>query len=620
MEGKPKQQRRPFLPRGGHRVAFERELGAERHVEEGLLHRMALEQLRKGFFFRTPLDGINFNGGSEMGKFLQGFTPYKRQDAEKYNKFRWWAGVTFGDVLDRAADIHPEKEAFVDGKTRLTYGDARERTNKLAIGLMDLGIQPQDRVLVQLPNWNEFVFAYFALQKIGAITVLLIDRYRQFEINRLIGLTGATSWIVASHYKNTDYLPIIRDVLKENRKVKNVVTVRGEGNQKAFRSLERLIEKAKLTEPNLTRLSERRPDPMQVAHMGPTGGTTGAPKIVPRTHNSLINGIEYCSKSWEQSIEDINLLAGPIGHDLTFSKGFIGTVITMGKVIFLDSTDNKDICETIEREKVTSIIWVPTLAQRLLQYEDLHKYDLSSLRKMHSAGGASHPDLVEEVIERLKMKFYNGYGGTEGMTTITRPRDDLAVICSTVGRPTCPGDTYKVIDKDGKELPVGAEGELVLKGPGVFTGYYNNPEENKKVFTRDGFFRTGDLARINEKGYITLTGRIKEMINRGGESISATEIERLLTRHPRVAAVAVIPMPDPLMGERVCAYIQPKAGARLTFEEIISFLKGQKASVLQLPERIEFIDEMPYTGVQKTDKRFLQADITKKLKAAGQVR
>ncbi len=551
-------------------------------------------------------------------KFLEGFTPYKKKDAERYTKFRWWAGLTFGDLLDRAADIHPEKEAFVDGKTRLTYGEALERTNKLAIGLMDLGIRPLDRVLVQLPNWNEFVSAYFAIQKIGAITVLLIDRYRQFEINRLISLTGATSWIVASQYKSVNYGPIIQDVLKEHPEVRNVITVRGDGDKKPFKRLERLMEKAKLTEANLARLAKRRPDPTQVAHMGPTGGTTGAPKIVPRTHNSLINGIEYCSKSWEQSIEDINLLAGPIGHDLTFSKGFIGTLTTLGKVVFLDSTENKDICETIEREKVTSIIWVPTLAQRLLQYEDLHKYDLSSLKKMHSAGGASHPDLVKEVTEKLKMKFFNGYGGTEGMTTITRPRDPLEVICSTVGRPTCPFDTYKVIDSKGKALPLGSEGELVLKGPGVFTGYYNNPEENKKVFTRDGFFRTGDLARINEKGYITLTGRIKEMINRGGESISATEIERLITRHPDVAAVAVIPMPDPLMGERVCAYIQPKSGARLTFEAVISFLKSQKASVLQLPERIEFIDAMPYTGVQKTDKRFLQEDISKKLKAAGQ--
>ena len=202
------------------------------------------------------------------------------------------------------------------------------------------------------------------------------------------------------------------------------------------------------------------------------------------------------------------------------------------------------------------------------------------------------------------------------MTTITRTTDDLETICTTVGRPTCPYDTYKVIDRNGNELPPNTQGELVLKGPGVFTGYYNNPEENKEAFTKDGFFRTGDVARIDEKGYITLTGRIKEMINRGGESISATEIERLINRHPDVAAVAVIPMPDPIMGERVCAYIEPKAGAQLSFEEIISFLRGQKASVLQLPERIEFIDAMPYTGAQKLDKRFMREDIEKKLKAA----
>jgi non-ribosomal peptide synthetase component E (peptide arylation enzyme) len=552
-----------------------------------------------------------------MVGFLEGFTPYKEEDAQKYNSCRWWSGLTFGDILDRAADIHPEKEAFVDRKTRLTYGEAREKTNKLAIGLMDLGIQPLDRVLVQLPNWNEFVFAYFALQKIGAITVLLIDRYRQLEINNLIGLTGATSWIVASRYKKTDYVPIINDVLKEHPELVNVITVRGDRDQIPFSSLERLIQEAELTEDNLSQLAGRQPDPMQVAHMGPTGGTTGAPKIVPRTHNSLINGIEYCSKSWDQGNEDINLIAGPIGHDLTFSKGFIGSIITLGKIIFLDSTDDQELCETIEREKVTSIIWVPTLAQRMLQYNDLDKYDLSSLKKMHSAGGTSHPDLVRDVTERLKMKFYNGYGGTEGMTTITRTTDDLKTICTTVGRPTCPYDTYKVVDKEGNELPPNTQGELVLKGPGVFTGYYNNPEENKRTFTGDGFFRTGDVATIDEKGYITLTGRIKEMINRGGESISATEIERLINRHPDVAAVAVIPMPDPIMGERVCAYIQPKAGTQLSFDEMISFLKEQKASVLQLPERIEFIDTMPYTGAEKLDKKSLRKDIEKKLQEPG---
>ncbi|MCG8376468.1 MAG: fatty acid--CoA ligase family protein, partial [Chlorobiales bacterium] len=261
-------------------------------------------------------------------------------------------------------------------------------------------------------------------------------------------------------------------------------------------------------------------------------------------------------------------------------------MVTQGKVVFLDTTTDEEICQTIEAEKVTSIIWVPALAQRLLQYEKLSDYDLTSLKKMHSAGAASHPDLVHSVTHRLNMKFYNGYGATEGMTTITRTVDDMETICSTVGRPTCPYDTYKTIGFSEEELPLNEEGELVVKGPGVFTGYYNNPEENETAFTKDGFFKTGDVARINEEGYITLTGRIKEMINRGGESISTKEIEGLIIQHPQVASVAVVPMPDPKLGERACAYIETTSQGDLTFDDVISFLKSRQASVLQLPERV----------------------------------
>lgn len=550
-----------------------------------------------------------------MVDYLGGYIPYEDEDIEKYNKYRYWSGLTFGDILDRAADIHPDKEAFIDGVTRVTYGEAQERANKLALSFLELGVKPKDRVLVQLPNWNEFIYAFFALQKIGAITVLLIDRYRQHEINHLIKLSGATSWVVPFKYKKYDFVPIIKDVLNENPGMKNVITVRGELEEPGFSSLEKLIEKSELTDENLAKLRDARPDPMQAAHMGPTGGTTGLPKIVARSHNSLVTGIGYCALSWDQSNLDTNMIVGPVGHDLSFSKGLIGSIFTMGKMVLLDSADNDDICKTIQDEKVTSIIWVPTLAQRLIQFEGRDKYDLSSLQKMHSAGGASHPELVEQVIKQLNMQFYNGYGATEGMTTITRTIDDLETICTTVGRPTCPYDTYKVISPDGKDLGLNTPGELVLKGPGVFTGYFNNPEENASVFTQDGYFRTGDVAKINEKGYISLTGRIKEMINRGGESISATEIEGLITRNQDVASVAVVPMPDKLMGERVCAYIVPKPGKELTFDGIISFLKEQKASVLQLPERIEFIDEMPLTPAEKINKTALKEDIHKKIEA-----
>ncbi|MGD0918346.1 MAG: AMP-binding protein [Thermodesulfobacteriota bacterium] len=551
-----------------------------------------------------------------MTGFLEGFIPYKKEDAEKYNRLRWWLGLTFGDLLDKAADVYPDKEAFVDGRSRLTFGQARDKTNRLAIGLMDLGIAPRDRVLIQLPNWNEFVFAYFAVQKIGGVAVLLIDRYRQYEIGHLVQLTGATSWIIAERYKKTDYLPIVEDVKKDHPQLKNIILARSEAPG-SFLSMENLIREVKLDTANLQRLAQRRPDPMEVAHMGPTGGTTGLPKVVPRTHNSLVCTMEYAAYAWEVNIHDVCFLAGPVGHDLAFTKGLCSNLFAFGKTIFLDSTEMKEVCETIQRERVTTIVWTPTLAKRLLDFEGLKGYDLSSLRAMHCGGSASLPEIVKGVREDLRCNFFNGYGGTEGQTTLTRANDRLETILHTVGKPTCPYDIYKVVSPDGEELPPNTSGELMIKGPGVFTGYYKAPEENATVFNEEGFFRTGDLAIIDEKGTVTLTGRIKEMINRGGESISSTEIEKLITSHPGVAFVAVIPMPDPVFGERVCAYIQPKPGANLSFEKIIAYLREKKASVLQLPERIEFVETMPFTKAEKVDKKFLREDIEQKLKATS---
>lgn len=561
-----------------------------------------------------------------MTQLLEGVVPYQEKDAARYIREGWWRNLTLGDLLDRAAAIHPNKIGFVDLYCRLTYREAKEQADRLAIALLRLGLRPLDRVLVQLPNWTEFVPAYFALQKIGAVPVMLIDRYRQFEIQQLAALSEARAWIVPTRHRKVDFLPIIRDVIQATPKITSVITVRGETSDLRadsldrrdliVTSLERLISETVPTAEELAQLRELRPDPGQVAHMGPTGGTTGSPKIVPRTHNSLECGVEHCSYCWDQHCEDVNLIVGSIGHDLSFTKGFLGSVITMGTIVLLDTTDAETICQTIERERVTAIVWVPTLTQRLLDYEGLGDHDLSTLRKIHSGGGAAHADLIKAVFDRLGVRFYNGYGGTEGMTTITRPADDIETVCSTVGRPTCPGDIYKVVDPTGATLPPGAQGELVVKGPGVFTGYYNNPEENARVFDADGFFHTGDVAKIDERGYITITGRLKEMINRGGESISATVIEQLIARHPGVAAVAVVPMPCPVMGERACAYIQSRPGFKLDFDSVIMFLREeQKASVLELPERIEFVEAMPLTAAQKIDKKVLKEDIANKVAA-----
>jgi 2,3-dihydroxybenzoate-AMP ligase/mycobactin salicyl-AMP ligase len=529
-----------------------------------------------------------------------------------YVSRRWWSGLTCGDLLDRAADMYPERLAVVDGQGRLTYAALRESADRLAIALLDLGLKPLERVFLQLPNWNEFATIYFALQKIGAIPVLLIDRYKQYEANHLCRAVQASAWIAPEIYGKVDYRSIIGEVLQGNPQTRHVIMVRS-GKDCPYNRLEDLIAPVSRTKENIQRLEACRPDPAQVAHMGPTGGSTGIPKVAPHTHNDLLCSARFCAAAWEMTLHDITLLSTPIGHDLTFTKGFLGAMSTCGRAVMLDSTDVKRICTAIQDEKVTAVVWVPTLAARLLDFDHLNDYDLRTLKKIHCGGGKSQPELIKAVREKLNCVFYNAYGGTEGMTCITRSHYKSERVYGTVGHPSCPYDIYKVVDPDGRELPPNTKGELMIKGPGVFTGYYNSPEENGRAFTEDGFFRAGDLAMIDEAGDIILCGRLKDIVKRGGESISAPEIETLISGHPDVVIVAVVGMPDALMGERVCAYIQPRSGTRLDFQSIIVYLKGLGTSVLQLPERIEFVEKMPLTKTEKVDKRYLREDIARKI-------
>jgi len=547
---------------------------------------------------------------------LDGFTPYKKGDADKYNKFRWWPGMTMGDMLDKAASVYPNKEALVDSISRYTYAELVEISNRLAVSLMELGIKKQDRVILQLPNWNEFVYSYFALQKIGAVVILFLPRHGQTEIDHICQLSGATAWISAEKWRSIDYRPIIDNVLKTNPGLQSVILVRGKGSNH-FHSLENLVDKGELSDHNLQKLAERRPDPMEVEHMGLTGGTTGLSKVAPRTHNVHICRTEYTARAWEMTHNDTCLIVAPAGHDLTFCNALCATIFMFGKLVMLDSTEPEAVLRMIQDEAVTKIAWVPTLASRLVSFEKINDYDLTSFQTMLCGGQPLTSELVKEINEKLGCKVINSYGGTEGQQVMTRLDADQATIHTNAGKPTCPYSSYKIIDANEKELSRNTPGELVVKGPDVFTGYYNSPEENEKAFTKDGFFKTGDQAKIDDSGIITITGRIKDIILRGGENVSPIEIENLIITHPGVAQVSVIGMPCPTLGEKACAYIQLKPGEALSFEDTISFLKSKGASVLQLPERVEFVKSLPLTKTNKTDKKALREDIRNKLKAEG---
>ncbi|MDD5008057.1 MAG: AMP-binding protein [Syntrophorhabdaceae bacterium] len=546
---------------------------------------------------------------------IGGFEPYRPEDVEKYVKYRWWLGLTWGDMFDKATDLYPRKEALVDDTARFTYREVREKVDRLAVGLMGLGIKERDFVLLQVPNWHEFIFAFFALQKIGAIVVLLVARHGLSEVSYLSSLTHPVAWIGPDHYKKTDYLPMLQQVMEEHKELRHIISVRSPENR-AFIPLERLIQESELTKSNLETLAARRPDPMEVSIILPTGGTTGAPKAVPRTHNDYIANVEYHTRAYEVTCNDVMLTAAPISHAQAIHNCVGGAFFHCAKYVITDSTDAADICRVIEREKVTAFPTVPALIQRIVSLDNLKDYDLSSLTRLYAGGAPSTPELVRSVYEKIGCKFVNALGSSEGPAAMSRLDADIETICYTVGEKDCPYTQVRIVDQYLKDLPPNKEGELITKGPTIFNGYFKSGEENRNVFTEDGFFRTGDLAKIDESGIMTITGRIKETILRGGETLSAIGIERLVSSHPAIAEVAVIGMPDRELGERICAYVKLKEGARLSFEELVVYLKSIGASVLQLPERMEIIDAIPLTKVGKTDKKVLKEDIAKKLGAA----
>lgn len=555
---------------------------------------------------------------------LEGANPFPKEWADLYRRKRWWLGIPLGEMLERTCDLYPYKEALVAGEVRLTYHQLREQTDRAALAFLELGIQKLDRVLLQIPNWAEFVFAYYGLHKIGAIPVMCIPRFSQREIEHFFKITEAKAWIVPFRFEKIEYKPMIKALRSQPSSLKYVLMIESMGKEDEPFPEETIPFNALLKKIDLLRypkdyLQSFRPDPDEICHLMPTGGTTGLPKLVPRTHNDWFCNVEYRAKAWERSPRDITLIATPATHNMAIEVSMNPAFLTGGKVVMIPSTRPKEILEAIEKERVTTMILAVAQLQQIVEYPELKQYDLSSLQVIAGAGSHVPAELIKKIYETIGCKFYNVFGMSEGPCTQTRLDDLDEVVFQTVGWPVCPYDEFKVIDPTGNQLPQGTEGELVARGPCIFRGYYKAESENQEVFTPDGFFRTGDIAKFDPEGRLIITGRKKDIIIRGGENISAKEVEELVVSHPRVEQVAAVAMPDPILGERVCAFIKPKKGTIISFEEIVSYLKEKKTSVLNLPERIEVIEEMPLTNVGKVDKRKLREEIKEILKKEGKI-
>lgn len=536
-------------------------------------------------------------------------SPYPEEETQKYIQMGWWTDETFGDLIDQAADLHPQKEALVDDTNRLNYLEVKAKVDRLAAALINLGIQPGDCVLLQLPNWAEWVWSYFAVHKVGAIVVLLITGHRQQEIQHLCAMTGARAWIVPGAYRKTDFLPIIRKVGETNDSLEHIILVR-EDRSHPYLSLEGLLQEQETGKEIQEEIARRRPQPTETAGLIPTGGTTGLPKLSVRTHADYICGARAKAESLGRGEQDNALIFTPVGHNLG-QVMVVMTVLTYGKIVLLDSTRPEDICATIQRERVTFLNLVPVLLTRLVNFDRLKEYDISPLKKLHVGAQHSPPELKRSAHEILGVPHvFSAFGMAEGPALNTRLNDPPEIVYTTVGKPCCPHTTYRVIDGNENPLPPDTEGEFTAKGPDVFCGYF--AYDNSRTFTKDGFFKTGDLAAMDEEGYVRITGRIKDVIIRGGVNISAAAVEELIIQHPDVVDVAVIGVPDREWGERVCACIQPVPGKEPDLEHIISFLKEKGVAGMLIPERVEIMERFPLTPAGKSDKKAIGQAIEKR--------
>jgi 2,3-dihydroxybenzoate-AMP ligase len=362
-------------------------------------------------------------------------------------------------------------------------------------------------------------------------------------------------------------------------------------------------------------LAEVVVDPDEPCVFQLSGGTTGVPKLIPRTHNDYVYNTKAAVAVNDVRPDDCLLVTLPIAHNFPLAcPGLSGFFIRGARVVLSNSTRPDDMLALVERERVTHLELVPALLIRCNDSTSISTRDLSSLRVINTGGQKLQPEVkrrAEQLIPTCRVQEV--FGMAEGLLCFVRLDDPTDVRYETVGRPVCPHDEILLIDDDGHAVPDGQIGELLVRGPYTLRGYYGVPEHNARTFTPDGFYRSGDLMRRHPSGNYVVEGRKKDLINRGGEKISAEEVENLILSHPAVLNVACVPMPDPVLGERMCAFAILRAGCTLSLDELIEFLAGKGLARFKLPERLEIMDDFPLSKFGKVAKNVLSQTAAAKL-------
>lgn len=544
----------------------------------------------------------------------EGVVPWPEEFAIRYTEKGCWEGKPFGAHLYAQADATPDAVALVDGDVRLTYRDLMECADGAARRLHRLGLRPDDRIVVQLPNRWEFVVLTLACLRLGVIPVMALPAHRAYEMTYLAEHSQARAIAVPDMLRDFDHQAMVADVRDEVATVEHLL-VAGDDIRPGSVDLRALCEPDAGARTELDRLP---PDSRSVAVFLLSGGTTGLPKLIARTHDDYVYNAKRSGEVCDFSADTVYLGALPLGHNFPLAcPGILGTLLVGGRVVVLRSPDPAKAFDVIERERVTVTAVVPAVVQRWLDFRtDGDAHDLSSLRVLQVGGARLADNVARRVKPVLGCTLQQVFGMAEGLLNYTRLDDPVEIICTTQGRPMSADDEVLVVDELGEPVTDETPGLLLTRGPYTPRGYYRAEEQNERAFT-DGWYRTGDIVRRRPDGYLIVEGRDKDMINRGGEKISAEEIENFAYQLDSVSSAAAVGMPDPDLGERVCMYVVPRPGADVTLEELRGVLERAGAARFKFPERLVVVDSLYTTNVGKIDKKALRADIEKRLQTEG---
>jgi mycobactin salicyl-AMP ligase len=522
---------------------------------------------------------------------LIGFVPFPPERVARYRAAGYWTGRTVDSVLRHAATTWPDHVGVVDAVSSLTFSELDTLADRAAGGFAALGIAPADRVLLQLPNSCRFAVALFGLLRAGAIPVLCLPGHRLAELSRFAEVSGAIGLVITDTAGDFDYRSMAEQLVTLHPELRHVI-VDGDAG--------RLIPWSALPAGAAPHIA---PDTASPALLLVSGGTTGVPKLIPRTHDDYVYNAAASAQLCRLTNDDVYLVSLPAGHNFPLAcPGLLGAISVGATTVFGTDPSPEAAFAAIARHGVTVTALVPALAKLWAQACDWEPVTPKSLRLLQVGGSRLEPADARLVRAALTPGLQQVFGMAEGLLSYTRLDDPPEVVENTQGRPLCEDDEVRIVDAAGESVAPGEEGELLVRGPYTLNGYFRAERDNERCFDRDGFYRSGDLVRRRDDGYLVVTGRVKDVICRGGETIAAADLEEHLLSHAAIRSAAAVPLPDPYLGEKICAAVV-FSGPPVGLAELNAHLEARGVATHARPDVLVAMDALPATPIGKVDKK-----------------